>query len=210
MGSDDLFKKRKLAAQKALRRKTDLRAGYENILIVCEGEKTEPNYFCAFSVKTANLEVYGEGLNTKSLIRFADKRVKEAERKSEYYDQVWCVFDKDSFSDEKFNTAIQMAEAKRYKVAYSNEAFELWYVLHFEYLNADLPRERYYSILDEKLGFKYEKNNPDMYSILLSRQKTAIRNAETLLNQYNPDTAPSDKKPSTTVHILVLELIKYQ
>lgn len=38
MGSDDLFKKGKLRARRALQRKKELRFGRENIMIVCEGE----------------------------------------------------------------------------------------------------------------------------------------------------------------------------
>lgn len=209
MGSDDLFKKHKAAAQRALQRKIDLRAGFENILIVCEGGKTEPNYFRAFPVRSARIDIYGEGLNTKSLIRYTDRKVEEAEKNSEVFDQVWCVFDKDSFLHEEFNTAIQMAEARGYHVAWSNEAFELWYVLHYQLLCADLPRERYYPILNGHLGFEYAKHNSEMYTTLLKRQPTAIRNAATLLNQTEPNTPPADRKPSTTVHLLVQEMNKY-
>jgi hypothetical protein len=45
MGSDNLFHKRKARQIESLRRKKARRASYETVLIVCEGEKTEPNYF---------------------------------------------------------------------------------------------------------------------------------------------------------------------
>jgi len=42
-------------------------------LIVCEGEKTEPNYFRKFPVdtKVIKLDIQGEGKNTKSLVEKA-------------------------------------------------------------------------------------------------------------------------------------------
>jgi len=135
MGSDDLFRKRKQAAMRALQRKRELRFGRENILIVCEGE-TEKIYFEAFPLMTANLKTISTGSNTKTLIKRAKRESEDSIKRDESYDQVWCVFDRDSFSKEQFNTAIQMAESRGFQVAWSNEAFELWYVLHFEYLNS--------------------------------------------------------------------------
>ena len=42
-------------------------------LIVCEGEKTEPNYFRSFPVNKnlIRLDIKGEGKNTKSLVEKA-------------------------------------------------------------------------------------------------------------------------------------------
>lgn len=51
-------------------------------LIVCEGEKTEPNYFRSFPVdtKVIKLDIKGEGKNTKSLV----KKAIEWKNKDEY------------------------------------------------------------------------------------------------------------------------------
>jgi hypothetical protein len=40
------------------------------LLIVCEGEKTEPNYFRAFRVTS---DIYGEGLETMRLVEEAER-----------------------------------------------------------------------------------------------------------------------------------------
>ena len=45
MGSDDLYHKRKAKTAQAHGRKQPKQAPYERVLIVCEGKKTEPNYF---------------------------------------------------------------------------------------------------------------------------------------------------------------------
>ena len=70
----------------------------------------------------------------------------------EDYDQVWCVFDRDSWTEEDFNKAIKNAKAQGFGVAYSNEAFELWYILHFEFLNTGIPRTKYLQKLNSLLG----------------------------------------------------------
>jgi hypothetical protein len=45
MGTDNLFHKRKARQAESLQRKKAKRDPYARILIVCEGKKTEPNYF---------------------------------------------------------------------------------------------------------------------------------------------------------------------
>jgi hypothetical protein len=185
------------------RNRENTRSELERILVVCEGEKTEPNYFRGFRVPTLDLRVEGEGDHTKNLIL----RASELGLREEY-DQVWCVLDRDSFPAERFNAALEMARSRGIRVAYSNEAFELWYVLHFDYLQAGLPRDRYSEILTERLGRPYEKNSRDMFELLRSRQDTAIRNAQRLLQTYDP-VLPERDNPSTTVHLLVEELRRF-
>ncbi len=124
------------------------------------------------------------------------------------YDQVWCVFDRDSWTKQDFNSAISNAEKYGFEVAYSNEAFELWYVLHFEFLNTGIPREDYMKKLTFLLGKKYQKNSGNIYDDLIDRQDTAIKNAKKLLKQYEPQN-PEQDNPSTTVHLLIEQLNKF-
>jgi len=181
-----------------LKRRKNFKSTRVRFLIVCEGEKTEPNYFNSFRVPKC--VVIGVGANTVSLVK------KAIELKSkDSYEQVWCVFDRDSFPVQNFNNALALAKKNKIEVAYSNEAFELWYILHFHYHDAATSRDDYKQILSQRLGFTYQKNDPTMYDSLSSRQDDAIRNAARLLNFYVNRTPASDN-PSTTVHILVQEL----
>lgn len=202
MGSDDLFKKEK---QKREERKK-YRRGKEKdaILIICEGKKTEPNYFICFREQNRlkNIIIDGTGTNTDTIVK---KAIKESKK----YDQVWCVFDRDSFPPHNFNRAFDLVKSKpKIKIAYSNEAFELWYLLHYNYYDTALSRIQYEGKLTELLGYKYKKNSTTMYEELLDKQQTAIDNARRLLEQY-PDLNPERDNPSTTVHLLVKELNKY-
>ena len=69
--------------------------------------------------------------HAKSLISQADYYPKDG-------DQLWCVFDCDDNKDSELQAAISYSEKHGYKIAYSNPAFEYWYLLHFEKRNGYL------------------------------------------------------------------------
>lgn len=175
----------------------------QRFLIVCEGEKTEPNYFHSFRVPKNVIDIRGLGDNTIRLVQAAIKIREEGN-----YDQTWCVFDRDSFPANDFNAALILAEKKGIRVAYSNEAFELWYLLHFHYYQTGISRHDYSHMLTKLLKREYRKNSESIYSDLEHLQDNAIKNAKRLLEQYNPPRPESDN-PSTTVHLLVEELNKF-
>jgi len=197
--------KRKINSRGYSPRKLETKKPKERFLIVCEGSKTEPNYFRSFRVPRDVVEVHGLGEDPSTLVRSAtDLKNKDGDD----YDQIWCVFDRDSWTLEKFNNARSSATSQGFRVAYSNEAFELWYILHFQYLNTGIPRKDYSPKLSSLLGKKYEKNSETIYDELLDKQPTAIRNAEKLLTEYDPPV-PAKNNPSTTVHLLVQELNRF-
>lgn len=207
--SNNFFKNKRI---KSLKRKVGNRGKpKDTFLIICEGEKTEPNYFLGFRLLTSyviDLDIKGIGANTESLVKEAIKIKNEAKNYGYTYDQVWCVFDKDDFSDKSFNYAIKLAEKNKIKVAYSNESFELWYLLHFCYVDIPLHRNDYIKKLSKFLTEKYRKNDNLMYNKLIKKQPDAIRNAKKLLSTYINDN-PSKNNPSTTVHNLVESLNKF-
>ncbi len=187
----------------SLKRQINRRPLRQRFLIVCEGEKTEPYYFRGFRVPKDVIDVIGIGYNTVGLVRKAIDRMEHGD-----YDQVWCVFDRDSFPVENFNNALSLAREYNIKVAYSNEAFELWYLLHFDFHDTAISRQTYKIRLSQRLGFEYKKNDPDMYELLEDKQQTAIRNATRLLDGYGEQLRPAYDNPCTAVHLLVQELNK--
>jgi hypothetical protein len=182
-----------------------VREPLQRFLIVCEGERTEPNYFNRFRVpkEVVVVNVLGFGYNTLRLVEKALELMKDKD-----YDQVWCVFDRDSFPAQDFNEAISLAGRRGIKVAYSNEAFELWYLLHFHFYQTGITRVDYIERLSNLIGIKYQKNSGNIYDLLEKRQEEAINNARRLLALYNP-CRPAQDNPSTTVHLLVEELRKF-
>jgi hypothetical protein len=74
MGSEDLHHKRKAKKADKLARKKEKRASYEKVLIVCEGSKTEPNYFNElieyYEINSANVAIDGKcGSSPKSFLK---------------------------------------------------------------------------------------------------------------------------------------------
>ena len=63
MGSEDLFHKRKARKSTDNKRKKARRQPYDKVLIVCEGQKTEPVYFeevrLIHKLDSANIEIDG-------------------------------------------------------------------------------------------------------------------------------------------------------
>jgi len=173
----------------------------DRILIVCEGRKTEPNYFRSFPVnrEVVEVDITGEGANTLSLIREA---IKLRDAATHPYNQVWCVFDRDEFPLDNFNRAFQLAKTNKIQIAYSNQCFELWYLLHFQYNDTAIHRNAYLGKLSTALEKDYEKNDSAMYKLLKDRQPDAIRNAKRLLASYQK-IDPGRNDPSTTVFRLV-------
>lgn len=193
------------------------------ILIVCEGEKTEPNYFKAFHKIQRGSFIYdiktdGGGINTIEVVNQAIKLRAIAQKDGKPYDSVWAVFDRDSFPAAKFDNAIHKADAHGINCAWSNEAFELWYLLHFQKRVSAMKREDYKSAISTavnaspkyklKRAYSYQKNDPSNFEIMnkYGDQTTAIEWAEALDATYS-DGKYHTHNPRTAVHKLVKQLI---
>ena len=132
-------------------------------------------------------------------------------KKKRTYDQCWVVFDKDDFPAKDFNEAIALAERNGFEVAYSNQAFEYWFLLHFNLYKGALHRSNYPDMLSKLTGIPYSKTEAFgaiMYNRLLHLQPQAIKNAAAVLSEISHGN-PALEESSTTVHLLVEELNKY-
>lgn len=219
MGTDNINKRRSIERKQRISRELQTRA--ETWLIVCEGTKTEPNYFKALFDyinskygKKINCIVKGTGKNTKGVVksvdeffRFSDDLVSSTDIP---YGKVFTVFDKDDFSDNDFNSAIKMSERKGYISLWSNQCIELWFILHFEYFHSNCSRKVYFEKLSEILSSKYQKND-NHFDLLgqLNNVKTAIKNSKKLFNNYKKDQTPSKMAPCTTIFKLFDEIEDY-
>jgi hypothetical protein len=105
------------------------------VLIVCEDTKSARYYFESFEIDPRRAEVLpvGTGMNTDSLVDEAIKLKRKAVTDRQPYNEVWCVFDRDDFPLRNYDRAFQLIRANGIKVAWANEAFEIWYLLHFNY-----------------------------------------------------------------------------
>lgn len=212
------LKREKREAKAAKKRKENTRSKIVRFLIVCEGERTEPNYFQAL-VKDQYSEVrdekiVGEGRSTCALVKRTLQIKEELERKRELlFDRIWVVFDKDDFND--FNEAIKLAETYSFNCAWTNEAFELWYFLHFQYLDTGINRHDYIQKLQNEIrkhpgfeDYKYKKNDASVYKILntIGNEDFAKQCAVRLRSIFEGNDDYKEHKPCTTVDLLVNEL----
>ena len=153
-----------------------------------------------------------------STIKVVEKAIKLRDEAKQKYDRVWAVFDKDSFKANSFNNAILKAKANNINCAWSNEAFELWYLLHFHNRVTAMKRDEYKKAIEESVNaelkkkkkkntFKYQKNDTEMYSLLnqTGSQESAIKWAKELASNIT-DEQFANHNPQTMVFKLVEEL----
>lgn len=215
---DNAILKRQRRAKEREERRVGLLPERKYFLLFCEGARTEPNYFLALAKhlprNLVQLDIDPKGgLNTISLVNHAINSIPRYRKKYPNIDyEVWIVFDKDSFPDQDYNNAVTLAGSNGFKSAHTNEAFELWYLLHFEFYNTGISRTQYKKLLTRHLGKKYEKNDPNIYNLLNSLQNSderfAIKNANKLLD-FQSNLAPAKANPTTQVHKLIIELNKF-
>lgn len=215
MGSDNLHTRR--AAEREKRRENTLKQRSSNWLVVCEGKKTEPNYF-EEAVDEINsfidepyklkVRVVGKGMNTKSLVKAADLQVKIDKAASGVvpYGKIFVVFDKDDFNDNDFDEAVQMCIDNGYIPLWSNQAIEFWFLLHFNLIYSQMSRVEYTKKLNEYfkkkgLNYNYKKNDRDIYKLLCKygSLENAKRNAKKINSEYK-NTSPSRSESCTQVY----------
>lgn len=190
-------------------------------LIVSEGTATEPLYFQSIKEIIDNcyrdrihLSISGKGCSALGLFQQAKSDVL---RSNNIYKHVWLVYDKDDFPPEDFNLTAELCthestEETCYHAIWSNQCIELWFLLHFMFLQSDIPRTNYCSKLTTRLESiskgAYHKGRTDMFDILLPYMDTAIQNAKKLeaLHHGKP---PSESAPETKMHLLIEKLKPY-
>lgn len=193
-------------------------------LIICEGEKTEPNYFRSLKndlprgvLEACQIRIEGTGYNTTSLVKKAiDMRLRYEKEVFRKIDKLWIVFDRDSFPAQDFNDAIAFCNNSGSDIdaAWTNEAFELWYLLHFQFFDTAIARDRYQEMLENNLkqflgeDYRYEKNCTEMYGYLkrFGNLEFAINNARKLNALFTNRDDFANHNPGTRVHELIDEL----
>ena len=226
-------------------------------IIFCEDQNDEPDYFRGFQTEDIKINVIeNQKQGRLNLIKtlaycskndFVEFKDNAYRRKEGITDNIWCVYDRDlenndiakveHHDDVDFTAAIQTAEHAGLNVAWSNDAFELWVLLHFEDVPTKLKLHREY--IYERLTSIF-KNLPAQadelvaitgkkgfyYKTHLKRQKTftpyvlpflkdkdrrdaAITRARKIQTKFNANTPFHDRNPCTMVHTLVEELLKY-
>ncbi|WP_252234833.1 RloB family protein [Clostridium sp. ZS1] len=166
-----------------------------NYLIVTEGTETEVNYFNNIKQILENL------FNNNIIVERVTLKVEGTARSTTVL----------------VNEAIKLAEKEGMNVAWSNESFELWLLLHFQNLNAAIHRDDYIDKLNTHFknknlnNGKYDKNIRDIFDITFPYINVAIKRSNSLIEDHKNNNvfSPNKMNPATRVQDLVSELIKY-
>lgn len=221
MGKDDQPKHRQAA--RALKRRAAVRQPYERLLIVCEGEKTEPQYLCeiqhACRLATAHVLVLHSpfGTEPQRVLDYALAVFKDGDRARgvhpKSFDRIVAVFDRDehkSYHAALAQAAVQSGKLKNddgvavpVDAVASVPCFELWLLLHFEDVLAPLHRHEAMERLKIHLP-GYEKGGGGHWQALQARLGDATTRAQRLAEG---NTAFDGTQPYTAMHELVSRLV---
>ncbi len=222
MGKDGQPKHRQAARE--LRRRAAQRQPAERLLIVCEGEKTEPLYLQEIRrelrLPSANVQVQPAGRGTAPLriVEYAERLFTEGNRElgihPRSFDRVLTVFDRDEHPT--YHAALQRIAAlngrltndERVNVPFeaivSVPCFELWLLLHFEDVFAPLHRDEVIDRLRAHLA-GYAKGQGSHWGATSDRLDAATGRAEALVAAGH--MAEDGTQPYTNMHELVRRLL---
>lgn len=190
-----------------LRRRGPVRDPLPLILVVCEGEVTEPRYIDAFRLEhganTVRVHVESPGGDPRALVEKAIRLRNEAGRRAVRerdenlaYDEVWCVFDVDEHA--RFAEARELAASGRVNVAVSNPCFELWLLLHFADRSAHVTTAQVSKLLRGHLP-GYQKHV--RFEDVRHGYENAVRRGQAL-DQRHEKLGAEGGNPSTGVYHL--------
>jgi len=207
---------RNKASRKANKRATDIRERrdvrgkfYPRILIVCEGEKTEPFYFEAlrgfYKLSRDSVEIAGIGANPTSIVKIAEEKYKASKRDGVTFDKVFCVFDKDSHAD--YHRALaQLKNKENFEAIVSVPCFEYWLLMHYHGNTKPYQKAGNKSACDQVISDltkhipHYRKGERSVFGYVEKELATAITNAKNTLKAAQKSGTDN---PSTKVHLLV-------
>lgn len=224
-------------------------------IVFCEDEICEVLYLKQFETAITKVNLIGKQkgsiTNVLNAITHCQKNgllirdQNQVEKLADNATRVWCVFDRDrnagateQLEANAFNESITLANSKGFKVAWSNDAFELWLLLHFEAIdpnnnpyparedcynrltqiflplqsdNAALKRVQAEPTFRYKTFLKTRKNFPSIVMPATTQLIGEAINRAKVLEAYHDVAAkvPSDKNPCTMMHHLVAELMKH-
>lgn len=190
-----------------LRRRTEVRDLRAVIVLVCEGQNTEPDYFNQFRRRfngsMVRLEVIGEGAAPVTIARAAALRKAELDksRKNSDWssnDQVWAVFDRDEHP--KISDATAVCRAAGVSVAFSDPCFELWLLLHL--IDFDRPDDRHQvqRELEANLDCYSRKTRKTAdFDLLFDKIEEAERRASSQLARREEEAQGGLNRPYTNV-----------
>ncbi len=107
----------------------------KTFMIFTEGQ-TEEGYFKKFKVRCKTIP----GGNA---LRIVEEAIVQKHNVKKSVDEYWVVFDQDATTKNDFLKAISLAKENGMKIAFSCQAFEIWWLFHFTEITAPIQRKDY-------------------------------------------------------------------
>ena len=195
-----------MSRARSVSRKSGARVPAMRIVVVSEGENTEPRYLRAFSRvygdQTVRLRPIGGVGDPRAVVDRAIAERDEA-RRDPYAarDSFWAMFDRDDHH--KFFEAINLAHGNGISLAISNPCFELWGIFHYEDQDAPIHRHQ----CQRRLGQLCQSYLPradkafDDEDVIQGRYCDAKARGERSLERRKEEDDPRGN-PSSSVHLL--------
>ena len=186
------------------RSRKGLKRQKESIEIFCEGE-SEKQYFNMLKRKyrgsNVKVRVIAADLSGKRLIEKAIKKMKHDKVQKGY-----IVFDRDEHKKKELQEVQALANKNNIGVVFSSIDFEIWVLLHFEFVNRVYSRKELENKLSGKDYFNtnYQQFKGDSYEeFLFDRIDYAVKNARKLYQSHS-DWINDD--PFTNIHLAIDEI----
>lgn len=222
-------------------------------VIFCEDAVSEPSYFNSFATDQLRINARGNyrsarlnlGATVKDCLEDGYMEFTSAgyQLKNMVTENLWCVYDRDLENSDltmiteennlQWSLAIQTAQKAGLKLAWSNDAFELWILLHFEDIDPNTAQHRdyIYNRLTEvfktmadasdtlksftayehfnyKGGMKRKSTFEEfVLPQLKSRTEIAIERAKNLADKFGDAMPYHQRNPCTQVYLLVQDLL---
>jgi len=188
-------------------RREKFRKPRRKVIIVCEGEKTEINYFNGLRTRNSGVEIISVhgGTHPKHIVKYAEERM--GMKWSIDFDEgdgVWCAFDVDENTNSDIKDTYEHAKTKNIQIALSNPCFELWFLLHYKQIFSQISRQD--TVKELKTFIKDYEKNEKINHLLKDKLFTAISSAEKLNEIHQKkgvELISRDSNPSTQVFKLV-------
>ena len=200
-----------------LNRTTAQRLPRVELVVVCEGKNTEPEYlkecaryYGAGTVRLRPIAAAGVPLTiVKAAINEKATLVDNHRKNKDSFEgcfKVWAIFDRDIHPN--VPQALALARKFGIEVAFSNPCFELWPLLHLEEFGTQLGRHALQSRLKSKMpGYDHNDGALINFELIKHRFSEAYIRAKLHITARESERCPQGN-PSTSVGILVRKIIE--
>lgn len=195
-----------MARARRVKRREGVVTPKRRIVVVSEGQCTEPSYLRAF------VRIHGDGSARVHQIPEAgdplavvERAIRERKDSGRGHlganDSFWAVFDRDDHP--RFQKAVDLARGSGISLAISNPCFELWGIFHYEAQDGPIDRHQCQRKLED-LNPNYDRRSNKIFDdddLIRESYLDAVERSRNALARRADEGNP-EGNPSSLVHCL--------